>query len=74
MPNASFFTKNSTYDFADVTMQKGCPKTRAFAERSGIAMSLRGVSMVISDDPHPDALREAIAFLQGQLMDAKETA
>ena len=50
-----------------VTMKRGCPDTRAFAESSGKHVTTQGVSLAIGEDATPEAIRKAIDLLSKYL-------
>lgn len=47
-----------------VSMQRGCPATRKFAESSGRHVTDKGVSFVVGNDATPEAITKAIEILK----------
>lgn len=69
-------TKNSAYVISPkghtvyigyITMQRGCPATRSFAESSGKHVTASGVSFVVGENATTESICKAIDILSGYL-------
>lgn len=60
-------SKGQTDFIGYVTMKRGCPDTREFAESSGKHVTTQGVSLAIGEDATPEAVRKAIELLSQYL-------
>ena len=60
-------SKGQTVHLGYVSMKRGCPATRAFAESSGKHITTQGVSFVVGEKATPEAIRKAIDLLSKYL-------